>query len=168
MAIELRDLHPGDLPRIAAVEGGPAWNAGAALWQGYLAEQAAGRRVVQLAWDGDGPVGYGTLAWESDYGPFRAATVPEINNLVAAAPARGRGVGTMLIRAFEDLARASGRTTIGLGVGLYADYGPAQRLYAGLGYRPDGNGITWREQPVVPGDSVPVDDDLVLWLIKRL
>lgn len=111
MAIELRDLHPGDLPRIAAVKGGPAWNAGAALWQGYLAEQAAGRRVVQLAWDGDGPVGYGTLAWESDYGPFRAATVPEINNLVAAAPARGRGVGTMLIRAFEDLARASGRTT---------------------------------------------------------
>lgn len=24
------------------------------------------------------------------------------------------------------------------------------------------------DKPVVPGDSIPVDDDLVLWLIKRL
>lgn len=168
MAIELRALHLEDLARIAAVEGGPAWNAAEPLWQGYLADQAAGRRAVRLAWEGARPVGYGTLVWESDYQPFRAAAVPEINNLVVAAPARGRGIGTMLIRAFEDLARAAGQADIGLGVGLYADYGPAQRLYAGLGYRPDGNGITWREQPVVPGDSVPVDDDLVLWLIKRL
>ncbi|OWJ66188.1 GNAT family N-acetyltransferase [Inquilinus limosus] len=168
MAIELRELRPEDHARIAAVEGGAAWNAAVALWDVYLADQSAGRRAVRLAWDGGRPVGYGTLAWDSDYAPFRAASVPEINNLVVAAPARGRGIGTALIRAFEDLARAAGRAHIGLGVGLYADCGPAQRLYAGLGYRPDGRGITWREQPVVPGDSVPVDDDLVLWLIRRL
>lgn len=168
MTIDLRALRPEDPARIAAVDGGPAWNAAAALWAGYLADQAAGRRAVRLAWEGDRPVGYGTLVWDSDYPPFRAGEVPEINNLVVAAPARGRGVGSALIRAFEDLARAVGRDRIGLGVGLYADYGPAQRLYAGLGYRPDGAGITRQERPVAPGDSVPVDDDLVMWLIKRL
>ncbi|WP_051248525.1 GNAT family N-acetyltransferase [Inquilinus limosus] len=168
MAIELRALHPEDHARIAAVGGGAAWNADPALWAGYLADQAAGRRAVLLACDGGRPVGYGTLVWDSDYPPFRAAAVPEVNNLVVAAPARGRGIGSALIRAFEDLARAAGRRQIGLGVGLYADYGPAQRLYAGLGYRPDGRGVTWREQPVEPGAPVPVDDDLVLWLIKPL
>jgi GNAT superfamily N-acetyltransferase len=168
MTIDLRELRPEDPARIAAVDGGPAWNADAALWAGYLADQAAGRRAVLLAHDHGGPVGYGTLVWDSDYPPFRAGAVPEVNNLVVAAPARGRGIGSALIRAFEALARAAGRDRIGLGVGLYADYGPAQRLYAGLGYRPDGNGVTWRERPVVPGDSVSVDDDLVLWLIKRL
>lgn len=168
MTIDLHALRPEDPARIAAVEGGAAWNADAALWAGYLADQAAGRRAVRLAWEDGRPVGYGTLVWDSDHELFRAGEVPEINNLVVAAPARGRGVGTMLIRAFEDLARRAGRGRIGLGVGLYADYGPAQRLYAGLGYRPDGNGVTWQERPVVPGDSVPVDDDLVLWLIKRL
>ncbi|MFE0756500.1 GNAT family N-acetyltransferase [Inquilinus sp. NPDC058860] len=168
MTIELCALRAEDPARIAAVEGGAAWNADAALWAGYLADQAAGRRTVRLAWNGDWPVGYGTLVWESDYPPFRAGAVPEINNLVVAASARGRGIGSALIRAFEDLARQAGRERIGLGVGLYADYGPAQRLYGGLGYRPDGNGITWQERPVVPGDSVPVNDDLVLWLIKRL
>lgn len=57
---------------------------------------------------------------------------------------------------------------IGIGVGLYADYGAAQRLYPKLGYRPDGRGITYREHPVAPGSSVPVDDDLVLWMTRRL
>ena len=168
MALELRGLQAGALERIAAVDGGPAWNSAAALWAGYLADQAAGRRAVLLAWAGDAPVGYGTLVWQPDYPPFAAEGIPEINNLVVAAGARGRGVGSAMIQAFEDMARAAGRRMIGLGVGLYADYGPAQRLYVSLGYRPDGRGVTSGEQPVEPGASMPVDDDLVLWLIKAL
>lgn len=168
MAIELRNLRDDDPARIAAVDGGAAWKPDFALWSGYLADQAAGRRAVRLAWEDGRPIGYGTLVWASGYPPFRAAQVPELNNLVVAAPARGRGVASALIRSFERTAREAGRRQIGLGVGLYADYGPAQRLYVGLGYRPDGRGVTWREQPVVPGEPVPVDDDLVLWLTKAI
>ncbi|WP_275693088.1 hypothetical protein [Devosia lacusdianchii] len=37
-----------------------------------------------------------------------------------------------------------------------------------LGYLPDGRGITYNGNPVTPGGSVSVDDDLVLWLVKPL
>lgn len=66
------------------------------------------------------------------------------------------------------MAKAAGRTSIGVGVGLYADYGAAQWLYVTLGYRPDGNGITYAEKPVAPGAHVRLDDDLVLWLTKAI
>jgi hypothetical protein len=57
---------------------------------------------------------------------------------------------------------------IGIGVGLYVDYGPAQQLYVKLGYVPDGSGVTHGNKTVPPGATVRVDDDLILWSMKRL
>ncbi len=57
---------------------------------------------------------------------------------------------------------------MGIGFGLYADYGAAQRLYVQMGYVPDGHGLTWNNEPARAGDMVRVDDDLVLWLRKPL
>lgn len=166
--LTIRALEAGDLDLIAATDGGPAWNADPVLWQGYLADAAQGRSVVLLAFRGRHAVGYGTLLWQSDYSPFREAGTPEINNLVVARSARGGGIAAAMIGRFEYLAASAGRSAIGLGVGLYADYGAAQRLYVRLGYIPDGRGITYGEKPVVPDQSVRVDDDLVLWLTKPL
>jgi hypothetical protein len=56
----------------------------------------------------------------------------------------------------------------GIAVGLYADYGPAQRLYALRGYVPDTRGIYVGGQPVLPGTQVLVNDDLLLYLTKNL
>jgi len=42
--------------------------------------------------------------------------------------------------AAEQLARDRGIATLGITVGLFDDYGPAQRLYARRGYIPDGRG----------------------------
>lgn len=64
--------------------------------------------------------------------------------------------------------RAAGHAQIGLGVGLYADYGAAQRLYVRRGYMPDGAGLTWNNEPAEAGAMVRVDDDLLLWLHKPL
>lgn len=61
-----------------------------------------------------------------------------------------------------------GYKKIGLAVGLYADYGPAQKLYFKLGYIPDGFGITYEYAQVIPGQSYCVDDSLLLWLTKSL
>lgn len=166
--LTIRALEAGDLDRIAATDGGPAWNAEPGLWQGYLADADRDRRVVLLAFQGRHVVGYGTLLWRSDYPLFSEAGIPEINNLVVAQAARGSGIATAMIGRFEQLAAAKGKPVIGLGVGLYADYGAAQRLYVRLGYLPDGRGITYREKPVVPDQSVRVDDDLILWLTKSL
>ena len=57
---------------------------------------------------------------------------------------------------------------VGIGVGLFSDYGAAQRLYILRGYVPDGNGITYQGQFVKYGDEVVVDDDLVLHMVKSL
>ncbi|MGI4775446.1 MAG: hypothetical protein ACRYE9_00700 [Janthinobacterium lividum] len=61
---------------------------------------------------------------------------------------------------------------VGLGVGLYVGmdggYGSAQRLYIRRGYIPDGKGITYKYQYVDYEISIPNDDDLNLWLIKKL
>jgi hypothetical protein len=55
----------------------------------------------------------------------------------------------------------------GIGVGLYADYGAAQRLYVKRGYIPDGRGASWRDRPVLGGETVVADDDLALYFTKR-
>jgi GNAT superfamily N-acetyltransferase len=99
---------------------------------------------------------------------FAKKNIPEINAIWIDEDHRNQGLGTTLIKWIEDLARQEGYHQIGIGVGLYKDYGPAQRLYFQLGYIPDGNGITYKGQSTVPGQSYPLDDDLILWLTKTL
>jgi len=164
----LRELRADDLAGIAAVDGGPAWKRDPALWAGYVADQSAERRVVLIAEEQRSVLAYGTLLWESRYASFRTAGVVDINNLVVAQHARRRGIATAMIGTFEQHARQRGCKIIGLGVGLYADYGPAQRLYVKLGYRPDGKGITYADEPVPVGQTVRLDDRLVLWFMKPL
>lgn len=57
---------------------------------------------------------------------------------------------------------------VDIGVGLYPDYGSAQRLYIKRGYMPDGHGATYNYEYVTPGKEYPVDDDLALWFTKKL
>ncbi|HXW52885.1 MAG TPA: GNAT family N-acetyltransferase, partial [Myxococcota bacterium] len=57
---------------------------------------------------------------------------------------------------------------VGIGVGLYDGYGDAQKLYVKRGYIPDGLGPTYRYIKLVYGQSVNVDDDLVMWFTKRI
>ncbi len=168
MKFELRELQVGDVPRIAATDGGAAWHGGVEKWDQRLADQINGQRLVLVAVDASSIFGYGSLLWASGYPSFREAGIPEINDVVVDEAHRGQGVATRLIRALEDQARAAGCTKIGIGVGLYRDYGSAQRLYIRLGYVPDGNGIAYAGSPVTPGEKVLVDDDLSLWLVKPL
>lgn len=165
---EIRELTEGDLSAIAATRGGPAWNASPDLWSSYLRSQKAGEKIILLAIDGNAVIAYGTLIWQSDYPAFRTAGIPEINNLVVAAFARRQGLASKLIKALEQRALEKGVLEIGIGVGLYADYGAAQRLYPKLGYIPDGAGICYGVEPVKPGAEIVVDDDLVLWFTKTL
>jgi GNAT superfamily N-acetyltransferase len=168
MDIEIRNLQPGDRDRLAEVDGGNGWNPDPALWAFYLTEHRAGRRLVVVAWEGTRPLGYGNLLWTPGYGPFREAGIPEINNLGVDVKVRNHGVCSAMIAYFEDRAREAGRTTMGIGVGLYPGYGPAQRLYPKLGYRPDGHGVAYAERTVAPMEMVRLDDDLVLWMTKPL
>jgi ribosomal protein S18 acetylase RimI-like enzyme len=80
---------------------------------------------------------------------------------------RQRGVGSALMDAAERLV-ATRTSIVGLGVGLYDDYGAAQRMYAKRGYIPDGRGIMYAGEPVPPGESVVIDDDACLMYTREL
>jgi GNAT superfamily N-acetyltransferase len=113
-------------------------------------------------------VGYGHLLLSSEYPSFRQNNIPEICDVWIFEEHRKKGMATRLIAHLEQLAKQQGYDVAGLGVGLYRDYGSAQRLYFWLGYKPDGFGITYKHNAVIPGEAYPVDDDLLLWLTKSL
>lgn len=134
-----------------------------------LSEQEQGKRVVFLALCDDGQAGaFGMLNRFPLYAPFRRLGIPEIQDLNTDPAFRRRGFASAIVRACEDFARAENCSDIGIGVGLYAGYGSAQRLYIRLGYLPDGAGVVYDSQPVIPGEIRPVDDDLTLMMSKAL
>jgi GNAT superfamily N-acetyltransferase len=164
----IRELTRDDVPVIVATDGGAAWNGGFEKWDRRLAEHDAGKRVVLLAVEGADILAYGSILWSPPYQFFRELGIPELQDLVVAQHRRHEGIGRRMITALEQRARKRGCLQIGLGVGLYADYGAAQRLYAKLGYVPDGHGMTSRLAPAPGGAQVKVDDDLLIWLVKSL
>lgn len=139
-----------------------------AKWQRYYTEQQAGERLACVVTKDNVIVGYGSLLPESTYKPFVEDDVFEISDIWIDKAARGQGLATLLITYFESIAEDEEAPYIGMGVGLYADYGTAQQLYARLGYKPDGRGITHKGVPVALGKQYPIDDDLLLWVVKEL
>jgi hypothetical protein len=67
----------------------------------------------------------------------------------------------------EDLARARA-DFVGIGVGLHPGYNAAQRLYVLRGHVPDGHGVTVGDEPVREGQTVVLNDEVDLHLVKRL
>lgn len=137
-------------------------------WRKYLAEQDNGIRTACIIETNEKILGYGSLLKHSEYPPFKKHGIPEIQDVWIFEEERHKGFGSILIRHLEKLAENDGHRMIGIGVGLYRDYGSAQKLYFHMGYCPDGEGISYQCAPVIPGEEYTVDDDLVLWLLKQL
>ncbi|MGI4852042.1 MAG: GNAT family N-acetyltransferase [Janthinobacterium lividum] len=147
------------------------WPKPRSIFEKYLEEQEQGRRLIWLAYQNDNGsqslTGYVTLTWHSLYPIFQQAGIPEIMDLNVLPPYRGQGIGSKLLQTAEDCA-CQKVDEVGIGVGLYSGYGAAQRLYIARGYQSNGQGITYNYQTVNYGDKAPLDDDLILWLTKRL
>lgn len=130
-------------------------------------ENQIGIRITLLAFVQGELAGVSHLKYESAYPYFRDQNIPEINDLNVFPEYRRNGIANRIIEEFEIIVSKK-LPRIGIGVGLYRDYGSAQRIYVRRGYIPDGNGIMYNNEPVVPGDMVCADDDLNLYLIKEL
>jgi len=124
-------------------------------------------RVTFVAIVSGEAAGYVHIKFKSDYPYFLERNIPEINDLRVLPAYRRQGIGKRLLDACEKYA-ADNYEFIGLGVGLYKDYGSAQRLYAKSGYVPDGQGLMYKNAPVKPGRDVLVDDDLLIYLYKKV
>ena len=165
----IRELERGDVAGIVTAFDSIGWNKPAELYECYLDEQASGRRVAWIALAGVGGdfAGYVTVNWESSYPPFQAGPIPEIQDFNVLPKRRRQGIGTALLDQAEGcIARRS--SVAGIGVGLGAAYGSAQRLYVSRGYVPDGRGVTYRYRTLEEGETTRIDDDIALWFTREL
>ena len=143
------------------------WEKPVSQYERYLEEQALGERVVFVASVKDRFAGYVTIVWESPYPFFWKAGIPEIVDLNVIPCLRRQGIGTTLMDKAES--RISQRSPLaGIGVGMTADYGPAQQMYVTRGYIPDGRGLIRNCQPLTYGACITVDDGLTLYFTKVL
>jgi ribosomal protein S18 acetylase RimI-like enzyme len=165
VSITVQTLTAKDVPDLAAAFLPTVWKTQAVYFQQFIGLQERGERVFLTARDNGKIARFVTIRWQSGYPPFAEHNIPEINDLRVLEEYRQRRIGSALMdeaetRIFERSPMA------GLGVGLYVDYGNAQRMYTRRGYVPDGRGIFYHDRPVPPGDYVLVDDNLVLYQIK--
>lgn len=168
MNLVLRPLQANDIAEVAAAFAAIGWGGkDAAQYERYLAEQEAGTRVTRFAFVGGEFAGYLNVLWQSGYPPFAEAHIPEINDFNVLPRFQKQGIGTALMGEAERVIAARSPVA-GIGVGMHQGYGAAQRLYARRGYVPDGRGLMTHERPVVPGESVRVDDGLALYFTKQL
>lgn len=166
--VVIRPMAQSDIS-VIAVDRCPPWSTidvAQKKWSKYFKEQQENLRTVGIVEHGKDLLGYGSLLFKSEYSNFLG--IPEIQDIRIYNEYQGQGHGSRLIKWLEKLARNKGYKKIGIGVGLYADYGNAQKLYCRLGYTLDGYGVTYRFKPTIPGESYPLDDDLILWMTKDL
>ncbi|MGM1048101.1 MAG: GNAT family N-acetyltransferase [Bacillota bacterium] len=137
------------------------------LYQRYIEEQKNGSRVSLIAEVEGVFAGYVNVLWDSYYPEFREKSIPEINDFNVLIKFRRQGIGSKLMDKAEEIIKERSEYA-GIGVGLFSDYGNAQILYVTRGYVPDGKGISKNEKYIERGDTVVIDDDVALYLIKKL
>lgn len=167
VSLDFRKLSKKDIPSIVSAFSQIGWDKPASLYENYLKEQESKQRYVWVAYKENAFAGYVTLKQDSKYPFFKTSHIPEIADLNVLPEFRREGIATTLL----DLAEAKAQKTssrVGIGVGLFSDYGNAQRLYIKRGYIPDGHGVTYDGHQVVFGEKVCVNDAFILWLIKKL
>jgi ribosomal protein S18 acetylase RimI-like enzyme len=166
--VELVSLSESDIESIVEAFKKIGWNKPRKIYEMYLKEQEINKRQVFVAKEDGNFCGYVTIKFESEYLSFKQKSIPEISDLNVLPYYRNMGIGSKLISECENLIKKLNYTYIGLGVGMTADYGNAQRLYVQLGYIPDAHGLHYKNVPVTYGEKVIVDDDLVIYLLKSL
>ncbi len=165
--ITIRNFEEKDCLIIAEAFQAQGWNKELEQYQDYLEDQQNGVRDVLVADCDNEFAGYLTIRWESEYPPFQTEAIPEVVDFNVLIKYWRRGIGSKLMDgAEESVSKKSNR--VGIGVGLFSDYGNAQRLYVKRGYIPDGRGIYKDGRFARYGDDVTLDDNLVLYFTKEL
>lgn len=166
--VTIRDIEMADIEALTAAEQAQGWHwANTEKTASRLPARDAGECVVMVCeYDGE-PAGYVSLYWNAEWGAYKNMNIPEIVDFNVLIKYRRRGLGHIMMNVCEQLA-ATHSDRICLGVGLYRDYGTAQRMYVKRGYVPDGSGVWYDSENIEPGKDVCNDDDLVLFLSKDL
>lgn len=165
MELVIRTFRSDDVDPLAKAFA--SWPKPRELFETYDRRVVAGELDLAVAVVDAQLVGYLLIEPRSSYPPFAAAGIPEIADFNVLPSHRTQGVGTALMDEAERRV-AEHSDVVGLGVGLYADYGTAQRMYARRGYLPDGAGVVRHGAPVAPGATIRLDDEPNLMFTKQL
>ena len=140
------------------------WHPSLETYERYFAEQGNGRITFVAEYDGE-VAGHVSLLVASDRSPFPG--MPLVSDLRVFTHLQKRGIATILLDVLEAEA-AKMSDTVCLAVGCHSGYGAAQRLYVSRGYNFDGSGVWWNDQPLGEYEPCENDDDLNLWMSKKL
>ena len=165
--ILIRDMIPSDAQIITDEEIAQGWHQSVEKYLERLQDQAQGA-CTSLVAEFDGKVaGYVNVYPNSNRGAFANMGYPEIVDFGVLVKYRNHGIGSKLMDVAEQIA-ANASDTVFLGVGLHNGYGSAQRMYVKRGYIPDGTGAWYGDQVCEQYADCCNDDDLVLYLSKKL
>ena len=167
LKLTITPLSEDHAPLLSALFKQIGWDKPVSLFTQYLTEQDEGIRNAFVGKINNELVGYSTILWQSEHLYFNQRNIPEIKDLNILPQYRQQGFGKALLEYAEH--QISLRSPLaGIGVGITLDYGAAQILYTKMGYVPNGEGATHHEQSLKYGENVKIDDDTVLWLIKKV
>lgn len=163
----IRSMVESDIAAITAGERAQGWHVEEAKQEMRFRHQQEGRSFALTAEYNGEVAGYINLYLKGLGGPEAFRQFPEIVDFGVLMKFQRRGVGSRMMDAAEQIAAALS-DTVYLGVGMHHGYGSAQRMYVKRGYIPDGSGV-WYNDRVCPHYAPCCnDDDLVLYLSKRL
>jgi GNAT superfamily N-acetyltransferase len=163
--IGARPISPADASDLQHAFASTPWDRGLRFFEQLAERHEAGARRVWVGLADGRAVAFASLVPESAYPPFRERRIPEIQDLNVGPRFRRLGVASCVLDHAESDAFGRG-DAVGIGFGLHAGYAAAQRLYVLRGYVPDGRGVFSRGRFPGEGESVRLDDDLVLYLVK--
>ena len=168
MICHCRDARADEVDHIDTTFKEMGWSKPAGYFADIVRAAAKGDLRFLIALSEEGRyVGHLKIIWQPTYPYFRENNIPEIQDLNVLPAYRRQGVATQLVAMAEEIV-AKQYARIGIGFGLYADYGAAQRMYVQRDYVPIGDGAASHDKPIVKGRTVPVDDELVLYMVKAL
>lgn len=163
----IRTIEEADAQIICEEEIAQGWHQTIDKYLMRMEDNRIGKSISLVAEYRGNVAGYINVYPDSQRGAFAGRGYPEIVDFGVLEKYRRKGIGNKLMDTAEEIA-GKYADTVYLGVGLYSGYGSAQRMYVKRGYVPDGTGVWYGEKIAEPYENYCNDDDLNLYLSKKL
>lgn len=160
-------MRQSDAQIITDEETAQGWSADVGKYESRLQHQSEGKAISLVAEYHGNVAGYINIYPDSEWGAFAGQGYPELVDFGVLEKYRRNGIGSKLMDIAEQIA-SEYADIVYLGVGMHAGYGSAQRMYVKRGYIPDGSGVWYGDKVCEQNADCRNDDDLVLYLSKKL